>query len=147
MVPFHIFLILSKIQGGSFFMRRVGLRELEEGGKKEPRLGQKVRRRSSWLHVQEVSIIFLGTQSKPLHQVSGVTPLLSRVKRQGSMFFVKWNQWLWNVTTIFLIDNAAATAYLEKKSINYFNELSTFEAVICLLSFCSSESTNILISN
>ena len=45
MVPFHIFLILSKIQGGSFFMRRVGLRELEEGGKKEPRLGQKVRRR------------------------------------------------------------------------------------------------------
>ena len=41
MVPFHIFLILSKIQGGSFFMRRVGLRELGEGGKKEPRLGQK----------------------------------------------------------------------------------------------------------
>ena len=58
-------------------------------------------RSSSWLHVQEVSIIFLGTQSKPLHQVSGVTPLPSRVKRQGSMFFVKWNQWLWNVTTIF----------------------------------------------
>ena len=45
MVPFHIFLILSKIQGGSFFMRRVGLRELGEGGKKEPRLGQKVGRR------------------------------------------------------------------------------------------------------
>ena len=35
----------------------------------------------------------------------------------------------------FLIDNAAATAYLEKKSINYFNELSTFEAVIMLAVF------------